>query len=83
LKRLDELQEKSVDQRVRVEDRIEAAIESRKQTNVSEDDELEALIAARKRKQAEKTAGFCSKCGHPLTQIDKFCSKCGAVVPTD
>jgi len=41
------------------------------------DDDIERLIASRRRKRKTKSAGFCSQCGHPIQAIDKFCSKCG------
>ena len=40
-------------------------------------DDLEALIAARKRAQPGKAVGFCPKCGGPIKQADRFCPKCG------
>jgi len=42
------------------------------------DDELEALISARRRLRQEKAGGFCHKCGSPLQKSDRFCPKCGA-----
>ena len=42
------------------------------------DDELEVLIANRRRARQEKSAGFCHKCGGPLQLSDRFCPKCGA-----
>lgn len=44
----------------------------------SPDDELEALIANRRRERTEKAAGFCPRCGKPVQKSDRFCSKCGA-----
>jgi len=44
------------------------------------DDEIEALLATRRRTRKTKSAGFCSQCGHPIQTNDKFCSKCGAKV---
>jgi hypothetical protein len=41
-------------------------------------DELEDLIASRKRARKESSAGFCPHCGRPVQKSDKFCSKCGA-----
>lgn len=41
------------------------------------DDDLEALIASRRRDKGEKSAGFCSQCGSPVHQSDKFCPRCG------
>ncbi len=42
-----------------------------------EDDELEALIAAR-RESIKTNAAFCANCGKALHPEDKFCSHCGA-----
>jgi hypothetical protein len=44
------------------------------------DDELERLIASRRREHPEKTGGFCPKCGRPIQKSDQFCPKCGAKV---
>lgn len=44
------------------------------------DDEIEALIAARRRKRSDKSAGFCPQCGNAVTQSDRFCSKCGTTL---
>ncbi len=43
-------------------------------------DELEEMIAARKRERKESAAGFCPRCGKPVQKSDKFCSKCGATL---
>jgi len=45
-----------------------------------QDDDLEAMIATRRRSRAEKTGGFCPQCGHTVQQSDRFCPKCGAVL---
>jgi len=45
-----------------------------------QDDDLEALIAARRRTRAEKTGGFCPQCGHTVQQSDRFCPKCGGTL---
>ena len=70
-------------------DRIEAAIAARKESPVEKsaalpadpDDELEALIAKRRRAQKEndqpKTTGFCTQCGNCIQESDRFCPKCG------
>lgn len=42
------------------------------------DDELEVLLANRRRARQEKSAGFCHKCGGALKKSDRFCPKCGA-----
>jgi hypothetical protein len=41
------------------------------------DDEIEALIANRRRDRGEKAVGFCPKCGGPLHTSDRFCPRCG------
>jgi rubrerythrin len=45
-----------------------------------EDDDLERLIASRRRDRSEKASGFCPQCGGPLQKSDQFCPKCGAGV---
>lgn len=40
-------------------------------------DELEELVASRKRARQEKAAGFCPSCGRPVQKSDKFCARCG------
>lgn len=42
-----------------------------------QDDEMEALIANRRRQRPEKAAGFCPQCGGPVQKSDRFCPKCG------
>jgi hypothetical protein len=44
----------------------------------SPDDNLEALIASRRRARSEKSSGFCPQCGKPVQKSDRFCPKCGA-----
>lgn len=64
--------------------RTEAAIASRRAgkraitTSAAPDDELEALIASRRRERSEKAGGFCPQCGKPIQLSDKFCPRCGA-----
>lgn len=43
-------------------------------------DALEDIIASRKRARSESAAGFCPKCGRPVSKSDKFCSKCGTTL---
>jgi NADH pyrophosphatase NudC (nudix superfamily) len=45
-----------------------------------EHDEIEALIAARRRARQEKISGYCPRCGKPLTPSDQFCPRCGKPV---
>jgi hypothetical protein len=70
-----------------VNERLEAAISARRaetlqrgvpDSSAGQDDEIEALIAARRRARQEKTGGFCPQCGGPLQKSDRFCPKCGA-----
>ena len=45
---------------------------------VDPNDELEILLANRRRSRQGKSAGFCPKCGGTLQKSDQFCPKCGA-----
>lgn len=82
LRRLDAYQSQASP--VAAEDRLEAAIASRRADArqahpvIIPDDELEQKIAARKRERAEKAAGFCPQCGKPVQTSDQFCPRCGA-----
>ncbi len=42
------------------------------------DDNLEMILADRRRARQEKSTGFCPRCGNPMRQSDQFCPKCGA-----
>lgn len=41
------------------------------------DDELESMIAARRKDHKSRSAGFCPKCGKTVLVTDKFCPSCG------
>jgi hypothetical protein len=41
------------------------------------DDDIESLIASRRKARKNKSAGFCPKCGKPVLTSDKFCPSCG------
>ena len=41
------------------------------------DDDLEAMISARRKGRKEKSAGFCPRCGKPVMTNDRFCPSCG------
>lgn len=41
------------------------------------DDDLESMISSRRKKRANKSAGFCPKCGKPVMVTDRFCPACG------
>lgn len=44
------------------------------------DDDLEKMLADRRRVRTEKAAGFCPQCGGPVQKSDRFCPKCGAKI---
>jgi hypothetical protein len=44
------------------------------------EDDIEAMVAARRQVRQEKAGGFCPKCGRPVAKSDKFCSRCGAIL---
>lgn len=62
--------------------RIEKAIAARRadaslaRAEISDDD-IESMIAARRRGRKEKSSGFCPKCGKPVMVSDRFCPSCG------
>ena len=41
------------------------------------DDDLEAMISARRKGRKDKSAGFCPRCGKPVMVTDRFCPSCG------
>lgn len=41
------------------------------------EDAIESMIAARRKLQKNKSAGFCPKCGKSVFTSDKFCPACG------
>ena len=62
--------------------RIEKAIAARRaDASVAKpelsDDDVESMIAARRRVRKEKSSGFCPKCGKPVMVSDRFCPSCG------
>lgn len=40
-------------------------------------DEIEAMLAARRKEKNSKSAGFCPQCGKPVLTTDRFCPSCG------
>jgi hypothetical protein len=44
------------------------------------DDDVEVMLANRRRILQSDTAGFCPKCGTALQKSDKFCPKCGTKI---
>jgi rubrerythrin len=64
------------------EARLEKAIAARRaDASVKQaaptDDEIESLVAARRKTHKDKSAGFCPKCGKPVMTSDRFCPSCG------
>lgn len=64
------------------EDRIEKAVAARRadasaQVAQLTDDDIESMIAARRKNHKDRSAGFCPKCGKPVLASDRFCPSCG------
>ena len=62
--------------------RIEKAIAARRadasvSTPQVDDDDIESMIAARRKGRKERSSGFCPKCGKPVMVSDRFCPSCG------
>jgi len=70
------------------ESRLEAAVASRRADASATastaaaltDDDLESMIATRRKTRKEKSAGFCPKCGKPILISDRFCPSCGKAI---
>jgi hypothetical protein len=68
------------------ESRLEAAVASRradasaKPVSVLDDDDLENMIASRRKTRKDKSAGFCPKCGKAILVSDRFCPSCGKAI---
>ena len=79
LRKLDELAPASSSKNA--EARIEkAAAAARADSSPSaeiSDDDIESMIAQRRKQHTSKSAGFCPKCGKPVLVSDKFCPSCG------
>jgi rubrerythrin len=41
------------------------------------DDDIEAILATRRRERQDKSIGFCPNCGRSIQKSDRFCPKCG------
>lgn len=57
-----------------------ATLERKPAAGSPQDDDLEVMLAQRKRMRQDKAAGFCSQCGSSLQKSDRFCPKCGAKI---
>lgn len=81
LRKLDELEPKIASARD-VESRIEKAAAAKRADSTSaaadlSEEDIEAMIAARRKQQQGKSAGFCPSCGKPVLAVDNFCTSCG------
>ena len=81
LRQLDELQPVYAAART-AESRIEKAAAANRADSASDnaafsDEEIEAMLAARRKQHKSKSAGFCPKCGKPVLAADNFCPSCG------
>lgn len=80
LRKLDEMQHAAATD-TNAEDRLEKAIAARRadaavKSEVTDDD-IESMLAARRKQRKEKSAGFCPRCGQPVLVKDRFCPSCG------
>ncbi len=81
LRKLDEVAPAS-SSGVNAESRIEKAAAAKRADASSEaaslnDDDIEAMVASRRKQHKSKSAGFCPKCGKPVLVTDRFCPSCG------
>ena len=81
LRKLDEIAPAS-SSGVNAESRIEKAAAAKRADASNEasnlnDDDIEAMIASRRKQHKSKSAGFCPKCGKPVLVTDRFCPSCG------
>lgn len=81
LRKLDEL-EPILSSAKDAEDRIEKAAAAGRADSSSvgaevNDEDIEAMIAARRKQHKSKSAGFCPSCGKPVLTTDNFCPSCG------
>ncbi|MBE7434029.1 MAG: zinc-ribbon domain-containing protein [Anaerolineales bacterium] len=81
LRKLDEL-EPILSSAKDAEDRIEKAAAAQRADSSSgvaniNDEDIEAMIAARRKQHKSKSAGFCPSCGKPVLTTDNFCPSCG------
>jgi rubrerythrin len=81
LRKLDEL-EPILSSGRDAESRIEKAAAAKRADSSStaaelNDEDIEAMIAARRKQHKSKSAGFCPSCGKPVVAADNFCPSCG------
>lgn len=82
LRKLDEFQP-AASAEADAESRLEEAVAARRADAAAPvnaaitDDDVESLIAARRKTRNVKSAGFCPRCGQPVMVNDRFCPSCG------
>jgi hypothetical protein len=81
LRKLDALQPQPISDE-EVEARIERAAAARRadsmvKTESPSDDEIESMLATRRKGRKGRSAGFCPKCGKVVLVTDQFCASCG------
>ncbi len=63
------------------EDKVETFLTARRARQVagpgSGDDEVESLVARRRRIHSGRSGKYCDNCGRPLSNTDRFCPACG------
>lgn len=81
LRQLDEL-EPILSSARDAESRIEKAAAAKRADSSSvaadlNEEDIEAMISARRKQHKSKSAGFCPSCGKPVLVTDQFCPSCG------
>jgi hypothetical protein len=65
----------------RNEEQVEAILSARRASQsagvVTSENEVESLLASRRKVRTGKSGIFCSQCGKPLVPSDRFCPACG------
>ncbi|HTP02850.1 MAG TPA: zinc ribbon domain-containing protein [Anaerolineales bacterium] len=47
------------------------------------DDEIESMLASRRKARKTRSAGFCPRCGKPVLISDQFCPHCGKALQSE
>ena len=61
-------------------EKVDEPADANQNAGLLSEEDLEDLIAKRRAKRQQKTAGFCPNCGKPILQSDKFCPSCGQLI---
>lgn len=87
LRQLDEIAPETKVRSGSTRGRVEAAVASRRADAAEDssgiplsDDDLEAMISARRKSRNGKSGGFCPKCGKAVLTTDRFCPSCGKAI---